>query len=66
MEQWRRVDSTFREQLAGCGIPYKVIPKDMGLEARVQLVREHLRTMHWASPSMEEVDARLLKRAKLG
>ncbi|KAF1948167.1 hypothetical protein CC80DRAFT_530120 [Byssothecium circinans] len=43
IEQWMRLDSAFREQLAVRDIRYTVVPKDVvNLEARVQLVQEHL------------------------
>lgn len=41
--EWMRIDNAFRKQLVACGIRYTVIPKDVvSLEARVQLVVEHL------------------------
>jgi predicted ATPase len=42
-EEWTRIDSAFRVQLAARGIRYTVVPKDMvSLQSRVKLVLEHL------------------------
>jgi hypothetical protein len=54
VEQWMGVDRAFREQLATCGSRYTVVPKNIELKERVQLVREQLSMSGLVSLLMRE------------